>query len=262
MTRKGDKKINAGQAKGRKIPQKPTAKKQAPRTRRQRALRAAMSITLVLLIFPIVWVMSYWIINPPTNYYMIRESLRLGGIDRNWRDIEEMSPHLPRAAMAAEDANFCDHWGFDLEAIEKALQANEKGRRLRGGSTITQQVAKNTFLWPERSWTRKGLEAGFTVLLEALWSKRRIIEIYLNVAEFDEGVFGVQAASQHYFRKDASDLTAIEAARLAAVLPNPKERSASRPGNWTRRRAASIAGGAETLRLDARAECVSVSQGT
>ncbi|MEM1277970.1 MAG: monofunctional biosynthetic peptidoglycan transglycosylase [Pseudomonadota bacterium] len=246
-------KPSAKAAKGSKNPRK---------TRRpiwRQIARIAVSVLLVMILLPLLWIASYRIINPPTNYYMLSEAWRLGGIEREWRDLEEMSAHLPEAAMAAEDSGFCAHFGLDFEAIERALEANKSGKRLRGGSTITQQVAKNAFLWPKRSWTRKGLEAGFAVMIEVMWPKSRIIEIYLNIAEFDEGVFGVQAASQHYFGKDAAKLTRIEASRLAAILPDPKGRSASRPGNWTRNRAASIAKGAATLRGEGRSDCISIA---
>ncbi|MEM0942904.1 MAG: transglycosylase domain-containing protein, partial [Pseudomonadota bacterium] len=125
-----------------------------------------------------------------------------------------------------------------------------------GGSTISQQTAKNVFLWPDRSWLRKGLEAGFTILIEVTWPKRRILEVYLNVAEFDEGVFGAEAAAWHYFNRPAAELSLTQAARLAAILPDPKGRSAARPGAWTQRRARQIASGAETLRQDGRAACI------
>ena len=158
--------------------------------------------------------------------------------------------------MAAEDANFCDHWGFDLKAIEKAIEANAQGRRVRGASTISQQVAKNLFLWPDRSWLRKGLEAGFTVLIETIWTKRRIVEVYLNIAEFGDGVFGAQAAARHHFNRDASALTLDQATRLAAVLPDPKGRNPRAGTTFMNRRAAAIAAGARTLEGEGRAECV------
>lgn len=204
----------------------------------------------------VLWVGVYTVINPPGGYYMAAEWLRLGQIERDWRDLADMSPDLPRAVMAAEDANFCQHWGFDLKAIEKAIAANAKGRRVRGASTITQQVAKNVFLWHGRSWLRKGLEAGFALLIEAIWSKRRILEVYLNVAEFDEGVFGVQAAARRYFTANASGVTLAQAARLAAVLPDPKDRNAAAGTDFMRRRAAAIADGARTLEADGRAACL------
>ncbi len=199
---------------------------------------------------------AFTVIDPPGGYYLAAEWVRLGHVEREWRDLEDISPHLARAVMAAEDANFCDHWGFDLEAIEKAIAANAKGRRVRGASTISQQVAKNLFLWHGRSWLRKGLEAGFTVLIETIWTKRRIVEVYLNIAEFGEGVFGAQAAARHHFGRDASALTLDQATRLAAVLPDPKGRNPRAGTAFMNRRAAAIADGARTLEGEGRAECV------
>jgi monofunctional biosynthetic peptidoglycan transglycosylase len=204
----------------------------------------------------ILWVGAYTIINPPGGYYLAAEWMRLGHIERDWRGVDDISPHLARAVLAAEDANFCDHWGFDLKAIEQAISANAKGRRVRGASTISQQVAKNVFLWPGRSWLRKGLEAGFTVLIETIWTKRRIAEVYLNIAEFDAGVFGAQAAARHYFDRDASALTLDQAARLAALLPDPKGRDPRAGTAFMRRRAAAIADGARTLEGEGRAGCL------
>jgi monofunctional biosynthetic peptidoglycan transglycosylase len=159
---------------------------------------------------------------------------------------------LPASAAAAEDANFCRHWGFDFEGIRAALADSS---RLRGGSTISQQVAKNVYLWPARSWLRKGLETGFTVLIEATWPKRRILEVYLNVAEFDEGVFGVQAASRRYFGTDAADLGPQRAARLMAILPDPQRRSPVSGTRFIAQRGAAIQRGAATIREDGRAAC-------
>ncbi|MEM6464960.1 MAG: monofunctional biosynthetic peptidoglycan transglycosylase, partial [Pseudomonadota bacterium] len=188
---------------------------------------------------------------PPLNYYQAEEWFRLGGLKRDWVRIEDMSPHLPRAAVAAEDANFCQHWGVDVEAVRDALAGGAR----RGGSTISQQTAKNVFLWQERSWVRKGLELGFTGLIEGVWGKERILEIYLNVAEFDEGVFGVGAAMPHYFGRRAEDATLAQSAALMAVLPNPKARSAIRPTQTLRKRARQIASGAGTVAADGRARC-------
>jgi monofunctional biosynthetic peptidoglycan transglycosylase len=158
---------------------------------------------------------------------------------------------MARAAVAAEDANFCLHWGLDVSAIRDAIDAGGN----RGASTISQQVVKNAYLWHGRSWLRKALEALMTPLMEAVWSKRRVLEIYLNVAEFDEGVFGVEAAAQQYFGVPAAELSPVQAARLAAILPDPKGRSAAQPSDFVRRRAASILDGAETIRRDGRAAC-------
>jgi monofunctional biosynthetic peptidoglycan transglycosylase len=204
----------------------------------------------------ILGVGAFTVIDPPGGYYLATEWVRLGQIEREWRDLEEISPDLVRAVMAAEDANFCDHWGFDLKAIEQAIEANAQGRRVRGASTISQQVAKNLFLWHGRSWLRKGLEVGFTVLIETIWTKRRIVEVYLNIAEFGDGVFGAQAAARHHFNRDASALTLAQSARLAAILPDPKGRSPRAATAYMSRRVAAIADGARTLEGEGRAGCV------
>lgn len=190
-------------------------------------------------------------LNPPTTPYMFAEGRRVGGVNQVWVDLENIAPVMARSAVAAEDANFCLHWGLDVKAIQAALA--EGGNR--GGSTVSQQVVKNVYLWQDRSWFRKSLEAVMTPMVEAIWTKKRILEVYLNVAEFDEGVFGVEAAAVHYFGVRAQDLSAVQAARLVAVLPNPKGRSASQPTSALRSRAASIMDGAETIRADGRADC-------
>lgn len=196
------------------------------------------------------WTLLYAAINPPATPYMLAESRRLGGVSQTWVALEEIAPIMPRAAVAAEDANFCLHWGLDLGAIEGAI-----ARGQGGASTISQQVVKNAFLWHGRSWPRKAIEALWTPLTELLWSKRRIIELYLNIAEFDEGVFGVGAAAEHYFGVSAGDLNRVQAARLAAILPAPKTRSASAPSPFTRARAGEILVGADTIAADGRAAC-------
>lgn len=188
---------------------------------------------------------------PPINLYQMSEAWRLGGIDKDWVSFDEIAPVMARAVVAAEDANFCQHWGFDMAAIRAAI---EQGGN-RGASTISQQVTKNVFLWQDRSWLRKAMEAGMTPAVELVWSKQRILEVYLNVAEFDEGVFGVQAAAQHYFGVDAKDLSDVQAARLAAVLPNPKDRDAANPTNSLRKRTRAILAGAETIKADGRSAC-------
>ena len=155
---------------------------------------------------------------------------------QKWVKWAAISPNLPLAVVAAEDQKFPEHRGFDLESISEAMERNAKGGRIRGASTISQQVAKNLFLWPGRSYLRKGLEAGFTGLLELLWPKRRILEVYVNIAEFGEGVYGAQAAAETYFRKSPARLSAGEAALLAAVLPNPKRLRVARPSAYVRER--------------------------
>ncbi|ALB65320.1 Monofunctional biosynthetic peptidoglycan transglycosylase [Cronobacter dublinensis 1210] len=154
----------------------------------------------------------------------------------DWVSMDEISPWMGLAVIAAEDQKFPEHWGFDMAAIQKAVSHNERSRRIRGASTLSQQTAKNLFLWDGRSWLRKGLEAGLTLGIETVWSKRRILTVYLNIAEFGEGVFGVEEASQRYFNKPARRLTASEAALLAAVLPNPIRFKVSAPSGYVRTR--------------------------
>ena len=214
----------------------------------RRWLWRGAAIAFLLAVF---LVLLWNLVNPPTTFYMAQESRRLGGVDQYWVPMDEIAPVMARSVVAAEDANYCLHWGFDVAAIREAIEGGSN----RGASTLTQQVVKNVYLWHGRSWLRKALEAGLTPLVEALWSKRRILEVYLNVAEFDEGVFGVEAASRHYFGVGPGELTASQAARLASVLPSPKTRSASQPGAQLRKRAASIADGAATIRKDGRAAC-------
>ena len=198
----------------------------------------------------VLWTLLYAVINPPTTPYMRAEAHRLVSIEHDWVPIEDIAPVMARAVVAAEDANFCLHWGLDMNAIRDAV---DRGRG--GASTISQQVVKNVFLWHGRSWPRKAIEAVWTPLTEAIWSKRRIVELYLNVAEFDEGVFGVQAAARHYYGVDVANLTSTQAARLAAILPAPKNRSASNPSSFTRERATAILSGAATIAADGRSDC-------
>ena len=190
-------------------------------------------------------------VNPPPGIFMVQERARLGAIERSWVPMEAISPHMARSAVAAEDANFCLHWGFDMAEIRRVIDSGAN----RGASTISQQVVKNVFLWHGRSWGRKALEALLTPVMEATWSKRRILEVYLNVAEFDAGVFGVEAAARHYFGVSAADLTLTQAARLAAILPDPRGRSASNPSAFVQRRSGAIADGAATIARDGRAAC-------
>ncbi len=220
----------------------------------RRPLRTTFRAVIGFCICAALLTSAYRFVNPPITVLMIGQWIEQGRLERNWRSLDDISPHMPLAVIAAEDARFCSHFGFDFIEIRKALAETD---RRRGASTITQQVAKNVFLWPDASWLRKGLEAGFTVLAEALWPKARTIEIYLNVAEFGPGIFGVEAAAQHAFGKSAADLTAAEAARLAAILPNPRERSAARPSNFVAQRARAIGGGAQTLAETGGAACVS-----
>lgn len=176
----------------------------------------------------------------PTMLYFLGEqaldSKRDIVLKKDWESLSNISPNMRLAVIGSEDQLFYDHFGFDLTAIKKAIRNNEKGRRLKGGSTISQQTAKNAFLLPHRNYFRKGLEAYFTLLIELLWSKERIIEVYLNVIEFGNGIYGVEAASQQYFKKPASKLTRGEAALLAAVLPNPIRYRVDNPSSYILRR--------------------------
>jgi monofunctional biosynthetic peptidoglycan transglycosylase len=214
-------------------------------------LRGLVRGLLLAVSVAVLWIVAYTLINPPTTPYMLTEKARLGTVSHGWAGWDDIAPVMARAAVAAEDADFCLHWGFDMGAIRAAIEAGSR----RGASTISQQVVKNTFLWHGRSWLRKALEAMMTPLVELAWSKRRILEVYLNIAEFDTGVFGVEAAAQHYFGISASALNATQAARLAAVLPAPQDRSAARPSTALQRRAVAIRDGAATIARDGRAAC-------
>jgi monofunctional biosynthetic peptidoglycan transglycosylase len=205
---------------------------------------------LVALLLALVLCLRF--VPPPLNLYQAQEWLRLGRIDKDWVALASLPAHVADSAIAAEDARFCDHWGIDTAAVRAALA--EGGTR--GASTISQQTVKNVFLWQGRSWVRKGLEAALTPLVELAWGKRRIIEVYLNVAEFAPGVFGVEAAARHHFGIAAADLSPGQSARLMAVLPDPRDRSAGNPSRQVARRAAAIAAGAATVRADGRAACI------
>ena len=202
------------------------------------------------------WVALYGWVDPPTTLLIETERARLGEVRREGVRLGALPGEVRLAFLAAEDAGFCGHRGFDLTEIRRALREAEEGRRRRGASTITQQVAKNAFLWPAASWTRKGLEAGVAVLVEALWSKRRVLEVYLSVAEMGEGVFGLEAAARHWFGKGAAELSLREASLIAAALPSPRTRNPARPSGFLSRRAAQIAEGARTLAADGRGACV------
>jgi len=218
----------------------------------RRLLRGALRLVVMVALASVALVLVFRWINPPPGATMIAEWLRLGGIERQWVPIAEMADHLPLSAAAAEDANFCLHHGFDIDGIRAALADDA---RVRGASTISQQVAKNVFLWQGRTWVRKGLEAGFAVLIEVLWPKRRIMEVYLNVAEMGEGVFGVEAAARHYWDIGAGELGPQRSARLMAVLPDPRDRSPVSGSAFIARRGAQIERGAATIRADGRAAC-------
>jgi len=212
---------------------------------------------LIALIAPPALVLLYRFVPPPITILMIERMAQGHGLERQWTPIERISPAMTRAVVAAEDANFCSHQGFDFKAIEKAMAHNERRPgRIRGGSTVSQQTAKNVFLWPERSWARKGLEAYFTVLIEVGWGKRRIMEVYLNTVEMGPGLYGVEAAARRYFRHGADKLTPVEASRLAAILPNPLKWRAENPGKYVRKRTGRIGRAQGAVRRVGSAECV------
>ncbi len=221
-----------------------------------RALGWSLKAVLALLLIALAWVALYRVVDPPITLPMLRDRLDGRHVERQWLPLSAISPNLPRAAIAAEDSRFCAHHGFDLVAIRSAAARNAAGGKLRGGSTISQQTAKNAFLWPGRSWLRKGLEAGFTVAIEALWGKRRIMEVYLNIVEQGRGVYGAEAGARHAFGHSASHLSAAEAARLTAILPQPILRSAAAPSRATRRYAGRIDRRIAVVRQDALDRCL------
>jgi monofunctional biosynthetic peptidoglycan transglycosylase len=210
----------------------------------RRLLRFALLGALAALLLSVGSVLLMRWVNPWTSAFMVEarvgswfdDNPRPLNLRHQWRDYQQISRELALAVVASEDQRFPEHGGFDFKQIQKALDDAERGRRVRGASTISQQVAKNLFLWNGRSWVRKGLEAWFTVLIEAMWSKQRILEVYVNIAEFGRGVYGAEAAAQAFFRKPAARLNRAEAARLAAVLPNPLRMRAEAPGNYVQRR--------------------------
>ncbi|MFV0409341.1 MAG: monofunctional biosynthetic peptidoglycan transglycosylase [Paracoccus sp. (in: a-proteobacteria)] len=205
-------------------------------------LRACLAALVLVLIFAIF--------NPPTTMTIVQNAREYLIAEREWTPIDEISPIMLRSVVAAEDANFCNHWGFDMAEIRRVIASGGQG----GASTISQQTVKNVYLWQGRSWTRKALEAGMTPMVEAVWTKRRILEVYLNVVEFGPGIFGIHAAARHYFGTTPDKLGKVQAARLAAVLPSPKTRSV----NLASRRSRAIADGAATIAADGRDACFKV----
>lgn len=206
-------------------------------------------------------VLAFRLLPPPVTFLMLQRAAEGRGLDKSWRPLSRMAPSLPLAVIAAEDARYCEHRGFDWDAIEAAAERNAQnarngGGKVRGGSTITQQTAKNVFLWPHRDYLRKGLEAGYTVLIEGLWGKRRILEVYLNVVEWGPGVYGAEAAARRYFHVGADRLTPQQSARLAAILPSPLRWRAVNPGRYVRGRSRRIGANARIVRADDLAWCL------
>lgn len=224
--------------------------------RRFRPFRLLGKLILWFLLVSIGLTVIYRFVPPPITLTMIGGALEGHGITKDWMSLSDMDPDMPRAAIAGEDAGFCGHWGFEPKAIARAYMRNAQGRRLSGGSTISQQTAKNVFLIQGGGYPRKALEAYFTVLIEAIWDKRRIMEVYLNVAETGIGTYGANAGAMRYFNRDASDLTPQQAARIAAVLPLPKKRAAIAPRGFTRRHGNALARYVGTVRRSGLDACL------
>lgn len=202
--------------------------------------RIVVALLLVFVVLPLALILLYRVVPPPVTPLMLIRLAEGQGLAHDWVPWDEISPQLRQAVVAAEDNLFCEHRGFDWRSLETAAKAYAAGERAGGGSTISMQTAKNLFLWPSRSIVRKGLEVPLTAALELLWPKRRILEVYLNIAELGPGIYGAEAAARHYFERPASELTATQAARLAAVLPNPLEWRPQPAGDYVARRADTI----------------------
>jgi monofunctional biosynthetic peptidoglycan transglycosylase len=218
--------------------------------------RLIVVLFFVTAVLPAALVGVYRVFPVPGTPLMLSTLITNGRVDYRWVPLNEMSATLVKAVVASEDGKFCSHFGFDWQAIDAAFAYNASGLGVRGASTISQQTAKNLFLPPTRNWVRKGAEAYYTVLLEGLWPKWRIMETYLNVAEFGPGIFGVEAAAQTYFRKPAARLTYFEASRLAAVLPSPRNYSVGNPGPYVQRRTGQISAQARNVTRDRLDACV------
>ena len=238
----------------------PSARRNTAPAQRGLAGRILRLVVVLLLVFgligPILTVAVYRFLPPPVTWLMVERSFQGQGFDRRWRSIDELSPQLTRSVIAAEDAKFCEHHGFDFQAMQKAMAHNERSGKVRGGSTISQQTAKNVFLWPSRDYVRKGLEAYFTVLIEGLWGKRRIMEVYLNSVEWGPGIYGAEAAALKNFGVGADRLSPAQAARLAAILPSPLKWQAAKPGPYVRKRSGKIGAAAGTVDREGMADCV------
>ena len=206
-----------------------------------KAMRIAAKAVLWFVVVTVVWVLVYRFVPPPFTATMMGDVVEGHGVTKNWMSLSDMDPDMARAAIAGEDSRFCLHHGFDFRAIASAAVRNAEGRHIRGGSTISQQTAKNAFLFQGGGYVRKVFEAYFTVLIETLWGKRRIMEVYLNIAETGIGTYGANAGAERYFHHDASRLSATEAARIAAILPLPKKRAAIDPHGFVRRHGNALA---------------------
>ena len=211
----------------------------------------------LFILISLAWVVLYRFVPPPFTFTMLGDVLGGRSVTKDWTPLDRIDDDMKRAVIAAEDAKFCSHWGFDQDAIAAAMRRNASGKGvIRGGSTISQQTAKNAFLWQGGGYFRKGLEAWFTLLIENIWGKERIMEVYLNLAETGIGTYGVEAGAQRYFHKSAANLTAREAARIAAILPLPKKREAVDPTGFTRRYGNSIAARIRVVARDGLDACL------
>lgn len=225
----------------------------SPTSLGSRVARIALRTIVGFVLLSLFFVILYRFVPVPVTLTMIFDR---NGITKDWVPLSDIDPDMPRAAIAAEDSKFCQHHGFDGDAIAKAIQHNENGGRIRGGSTISQQTAKNVFLWQGGGYVRKALEAWFTLLIEAIWGKQRIMEVYLNVAETGIGTYGVEAGSIRYFHHGAARMTPTEAGRLAAILPLPKKRAAISPTGFTRRYGDTIARRIGVVRREGLDSCL------
>lgn len=219
-------------------------------------MRVIAKAALWAVILSVGWVATYRFVPMPFTWPMARDALSGRHVARDWVGLDEIAPVMARSVIAAEDSSFCTHNGFDMAAMQKALERNATSNKLRGGSTISQQTAKNAFLWPGRSYVRKGLEAWFTLLIEVIWGKPRIMQVYLNIAEMGPGIYGAEAAAQHYFGKSAKSLSNTQAARLAAILPQPLKRNAARPGPYVRKQSGRIEKRARVVARDGLDNCL------
>ena len=219
-------------------------------------IRRLFRLVVYLILASIALVIVYRFVPPPITITQVGDLMEGHGLARNWMPLSRIDPSMARAAIAAEDGRFCAHNGFDFRAIEQAAARNAQGRRLRGGSTISQQTAKNVFLWQGRSYLRKGLEAWFTVLIELIWGKQRIMEVYLNEIETGIGTYGVDAAARRYYHHGAGQLTQREAAQIAAVLPLPKKRPAISPTGYVARYGGRIAARINVVQRDGLDRCL------
>jgi len=230
----------------------------APATRRRVVWRLVRLAWLagygLFILLPVTLISIYEVAAPPITPLMVIRAIGGEGLSRDWVDIEDMGQAAPRSVIASEDNHFCEHWGFDWGELTRVIDETDDDRPRRGGSTITQQTAKNLFLWPNRSYVRKAIEAYVTLMMELMLDKRRILELYLNEIEFGPSIYGIEAAAQHYFKKPAAKLSAREAGLLAAILPNPRKLSADKPGPKTSRKANTIV--TRTQQLGPLFDCV------